>query len=200
MESSNMPDLDRLLEQELKRQVATHPGNAADPGMARYHAAFLRGGMHMPFVPSFLAGLSAKGAAGLALAAITVGGGAAAATVVSHDVNVNISTPWGQLVVGQVSKCKAEFGPSASPTATPSVSPAAKANIGQCVSALAKTHGQKERKLHAHATPSGRPSGLPTGRPSGLPTGRPSGLTTGRPSGLPSPKGKGRPSSTPSGH
>jgi hypothetical protein len=192
MESSNMPDLDRLLEQELKRQVATHPGNAADPGMARYHAAFLRGGMHMPFVPSFLAGLSAKGAAGLALAAITVGGGAAAATVVSHDVNVNMSTPWGQLVVGQVSTCKAEFGPSASPTATPSVSPAAKANIGQCVSALAKTPGQTERKVHAHATP----SGLPSGRPSG----RPSGLTTGRPSGLPSPKGKGRPSSTPSGH
>jgi hypothetical protein len=196
MESSNMPDLDRLLEQELQRQVATHPGSAADPGMARYHAAFLRGGMHMPFVPSFLAGLSAKGAAGLALAAIAVGGGAAA-TVASHSID---PVTWGQMVVGQVSTCKAEYGPSASPSATPSASPSAKANIGQCVSAFAKTHGQTERKLHAHATPSGRPSGLPTGRPSGLPTGRPSGLPTGRPSGLPTPKGKGRPSSNPSGH
>lgn len=194
MESSNMPDLDRLLEQELQRRVATHPGSAADPGAARYHAAFLRGGMHMPFVPSFLAGLSTKGAVGLAVATIAVGGGAAA-TVVSHDVNVNMSTPWGQLVVGQVSKCKAEFGPSVSPKATPSVSPAAKANIGQCVSAFAKKKGQMERAAHAHATPSGKPAGLPSGRPSGLPTGRPSGLPTpgfaGKPSGLPTPKGKG---------
>lgn len=199
MDSSDTPDLDRLLEQQLQREVATHPGSSAAPGMARYHAASLRGGMHMPFVPSFLAGLSAKGAAGLALAAIAVGGGAAA-TVASHSVD---PMNWGQMVVGQVKTCKAEYGPSATPSASPSVSPAAKANVGQCVSAFAKTHGQMERKLHAHASPSGRPSGLPSGRPSS--PGRPSGLPTppafaGKPSGLPTPRGKGRPSGTPGGH
>ena len=182
-----MPDLDRMLEQELQRRVAAHPGSAADPGAARYHTAFLRGGMHMPFTPSFLAGLSAKGAAGLAVATIAVGGGAAA-TVATHSVDpVN----WAQAFVTQVKDCHIKGGHVQTPTG----SATAKVNTGQCVSAIAKMKGQMERAAHAHATPSGKPSGLPSGRPSGLPTGRPSGLPTpgfsGKPSGLPTPKGKG---------
>ena len=195
MESSNIPDLDRLLENELQRQVSTHPGHAADPGMARYHAAFLRGGMHMPFGPGFVAGISAKAAIGLAVATLAVGGGAVAAAATTHSINPVV---WGETVVGAVKTCKAEYGPSATTTG----STTAKENVGQCVSAVAKTHGQGQTEcaLHAHGTQGGSHNGLSSSHPTGRPANLPAAAGSGKPNGLPTSKGKGRPNSNPSGH
>ncbi len=140
----------------------------------------------MSMLPSFLAGLSLKAAAGIALAAAAVGGGAAA-TVVTHSVS---PVTWGQDVVSALQGCKADYLPSGSGT-----NPGAEGqhNVGRCISAFARTHGQQERA--AHANPSGTPKPMPTpkghGRPSSLPT--PPGK--GRPSSLPTPRG--RPSSLP---
>ncbi|MHB1501617.1 MAG: hypothetical protein ACYCYK_10720 [Candidatus Dormibacteria bacterium] len=200
MESSSGSDLDRLLERELQQRVAAHPGSFADPGMARYHAAFLTGGMHMPFVPSFLAGLSAKAAVGLAVATLAVGGGATVAVATTHSINPIV---WGETVVGAVKTCKAEYGPSA----TPSGSTTAKENVGQCVSAIAKTHGQMERQLHAggkganpNAHAGGRPNGVPGGASTGQHGGSHAPKFAGKPKGLPTQPTKGRPNGTPSGH
>ena len=146
----------------------------------------------MPFIPSFLAGLSAKGAAGLAVAAIAVGGGTAA-TVATHSMDpVN----WAQVFVGQVKKCQIPGGHVTPPTG----STTAKVNVGQCVSALAKKHGQAEHALHANGAQGGNPNGLSSSHPTGRPANLPAAAGSGKPNGLPTSKGKGRPNSNPSGH
>ncbi|HUY57857.1 MAG TPA: PT domain-containing protein [Candidatus Micrarchaeaceae archaeon] len=188
MESSTESGLDHLLERELKQKAAAHQGVSPLPEAARYHAAFLSGGAQMSFLPQFAAGLSAKAAIGLTVAAVSVGGGTAAAIATGSANPVN----WGQAVVQAVTTCKAEYGPSA----TPSSSATAKQNVGQCVSAFAKQHGQQERVLHAKGGPSGLPTSHPTGKPSGLPTNHP----TGKPSGLPTNHPTGKPRGLPTGH
>jgi hypothetical protein len=192
MESNTESDLDHLLQRALKQKAAAHQGRSPLPGAARYHAAFLSGGAHMSFLPQFAAGLSAKAAIGLTAAAVAVGGGTATAIATGSVNPVN----WGQAVVQAVTTCKAEYAPRA----TPSSSTTAKENVGQCVSAFAKQHGQQERALHAKGGPGVRPTSHPTGKPSGLPTGhssgRPTGLPshpTGRPSGLPTSHHTGKP-------
>lgn len=195
MDSSNGFDLDQLLEQELKRRVAAQPGGDPLPGGSRYHAAFLRGGSRMPFLPQFAVGFSTKAAIGLAVAAAAVGGGTAATLATGSASPVN----WGQAVVQAVTKCRAEYGPGA----TPSSSTTAKNNVGQCVSAIAKQHGQLERTEHAkggpNGAPTGRPSDLPTSHPRGKPSGLPTFHSTGKPSGLPTSHPNGKPSGLPTG-
>jgi hypothetical protein len=192
MESSTESELDHLLQQALKRRAGAHQGGSPLPEAARYHAAFLSGGAHVPFLPQFAAGLSAKAAIGLTVATVAVGGGTATA-IATGSVN---PVSWGQDVVQAVTTCKAEYGPSA----TPSSSTTTKENVGQCVSAFAKQHGQKERALHAKGGPGVLPTSHPTGEPSGLtsghPTGKPNGLpshSTGGPSGLPKSHRTGKP-------
>lgn len=142
----------------------------------------------MSMLPQFLAGLSMKAAAGITLAAAAVGGGAAA-TVVTHSVS---PVTWGQDVVQALQGCKHEYLP---PAITASPGSEGQHNVGRCISAYAKMHGEQQRA--AHANPSGTPNPMPT--PKGR--GRPSSLTTppgkGRPSSLPTPSGKGRPASLP---
>lgn len=194
MESSIESDIDHLLQRALKHQAAAHQGRTPLPEAARYHAAFLSRGAQMSFLPQFAAGLSAKAALGLTVATLLVGGGTATAIATGSANPVN----WGQAVVQAVTTCKAEFGPSASPSS----STTAKENVGQCVSAFAKQHGQQERALHAKGGPDGLPTSHPTGKPSGLTTGRPSGLQshpTGRPGGLPKSHPTGQPSGLPTG-
>jgi hypothetical protein len=145
----------------------------------------------MSMLPQFLAGLSLKAAAGITLAAAAVGGGTAA-TLVTHSVS---PVTWGQDVVTALqgpNGCKAQYLPSGG-----GMNPGAEGqhNVGRCISAYAKTHGQMERAEHAN--PSGTPNPMPSpkghGRPSSLPT--PPGK--GRPTSLTTPAGKGRPSSVP---
>ncbi len=142
----------------------------------------------MSMLPQFLAGLSMKAAAGITLAAAAVGGGAAA-TVVTHSVS---PVTWGQDVVQALQGCKTTSLP---PAITASPGSEGQHNVGRCISAYAKMHGEQQRA--AHANPSGTPNPMPT--PKGR--GRPSSLTTppgkGRPSSLPTPSGKGRPASLP---
>ncbi|MHB1524531.1 MAG: hypothetical protein ACYCS9_00820 [Candidatus Dormibacteria bacterium] len=185
-QGSSGADLDRLLAQELHQQQV-NVGRLAPPA-PRYRSLALQGGGHMSMLPQFLAGLSLKAAAGITLAAAAVGGGAAA-TMVTHSVS---PVTWGQDVVSALQGCKAQYLPSGGGT---NQGTEGQHNVGRCISAIAKTHGEKERALHAKA--SGTPNPMPTpkgqGRPSSLPT--PTG--TGRPDSLPTPPGKGRPSSVP---
>ncbi len=140
----------------------------------------------MALLPGFLSGLSLKAAAGLALAAAAVGGGAAA-SVATHSVDpVN----WGQAVVQAVQGCKAQYLPS--PGATPSPG---QENVGACVSAIARQHGVRQRQLHSKGRGSGMPSGLPSAASSR--GHRPTTPGEGRPSSLPTKPGRGRPSSLP---
>ncbi|HVB54484.1 MAG TPA: hypothetical protein VNF24_09890 [Candidatus Acidoferrales bacterium] len=197
MESSNGFDLDQLLERELKQRAAAQPGGNPLPAASRYHAAFVRGGLHMPFVPQLVAGLSAKAITGLAVASVAVGGGTAATIATGSANPVN----WGQAVVQAVTQCRADYGPGATPTG----SSTAKDNVGQCVSSVAKQRGQQERTAHAKGKPSGLSTAHATGEPSGLPTahatGEPSGLptsgSTGSPTGLPTAPANGKPTGTP---
>ena len=148
----------------------------------------------MPFIPSFLAGLSAKGAAGLAVAAIAVGGGTAA-TVATHSMD---PVTWAQVFVGQVKTCQSQF--PGGHLATPTGSTTAKENVGQCVSGFAKKHGQAEHALHANGAQGGNPKGLSSSHSTGRPANLPAAAGSGKPNGLPTSKGKGRPNSNPSGH
>ncbi len=130
----------------------------------------------MSVLPQFLTGLSLKAAAGITLAAAAVGGGAAA-TVVTHSVS---PVTWGQDVVNALQGCKAEYLPSGSGT---NQGAEGQHNVGRCISAIAKTHGQQERAMHAKSSGTSNPMPTPKGH--------------GRPSSLPTPSGKGRPSSLP---
>jgi spermidine/putrescine-binding protein len=88
----------------------------------------------MSFFSSITAGASTKAAAGLATAALVVGGGSVAATAASGSSN---PTVWGQYISGTVVKdCKDNLADGAH-------------GIGQCVSAIAKTHGAAERAARA---------------------------------------------------
>jgi len=113
--------------------------------------------------------VSAKGAAGLAVALLAVGA-AAVATEAAVTGSAN-PTNWGQAVVDQVQTCKDALKPG-------------QHGIGQCVSAFAKTHGAQVGSEHAssartHASDAreNHPSGPPAnpGKPSTAP-GKPSNV------------------------
>ncbi len=157
----------------------------------------------MPFVPSFLAGLSAKAAAGLAVAAIAIGGGATVATVATHSVSpaVWVQAVWGHQVTKQVAICKKEYGPNATTSGSTTGSTTPKENIGQCVSAFAKTHGQGQAQRQLHAAGKGANANAHAG---GRPNGVTGGASTGQHGRSSAPKSAGKPKgnshSTSSGH
>ncbi len=115
--------------------------------------------------------VSAKGAAGLAIAFLAVAAaGVATEAAVTGSAN---PTDWGQAVVAQVNKCKDALTPGHH-------------GIGQCVSAFANTHGKAVSGSHAsgareHASDARRNGGDHTpgppankGKPSNAPGGKPS--------------------------
>ena len=114
--------------------------------------------------------VSAKGAAGLAVALLAVGA-AAVATEASVTGSAN-PTNWGQAVVDQVNTCKNALKPG-------------QHGIGQCVSAFAKTHGAQVSSDHASSARE-RASDARENHPSGPPAnpGKPSGAP-GKPSNVP---------------
>jgi hypothetical protein len=156
---------DRWLEQQLQNEAARAGGPSPAPSQAQYHAAYLQGGLHMTFLAKAVSVVSTKGAAGLVVALLAVGAaGVAAEAAVTGSAD---PTVWGQTVVKQVDACKKALN-------------AAHGGIGQCVSAVANTHGETVRAEHSdqagsHASgprqthPNSQPTNKPGGKPSSVP-------------------------------
>ena len=158
-------DLDGALERELQRQVGGMRGPSPAVGQSAYHA-FASGGHKMTWKYKAVASLVA---ASLAVAAGAV---AAAAATGSSDPSV-----WGATVTKTVASCKNDLKDG-------------QHGIGQCVSAVAKTHGPAMRAEHSQASsartdkPHGKPTDVPRGKSSDKPGGgKPSDVKPGPRSG-----------------
>lgn len=178
-------DLDRLLEQELQRAAGRLQGPSAGASQAAYHSALAAGGAGLS-LSSVSAVLTGKAAIALAAAAVVTGGAAVTATATTGSPDPGV---WGSVVVRAVQGCKATVGTG--PTAANHTASGARDNIGQCVSAIARTHGATQRALHSHASdarlnhPTGAPTHLPHGKPSDSPGGAPHGPPSNVPQGGP---------------
>jgi len=172
VESGN--GFDRWLEQQLHHEAARAGGSSPAPAQAQYHAAYLKGGSHMSVLAKVATLVSAKGAAGLAVALLAVG--AAGVAVEAAATGSASPSTWGEAVVDQVNTCKDALKPG-------------QHGIGQCVSAFAKTHGKAVSASHAsgargHASDARQHGGDHTPGPPANP-GRPSNAPGGRPSTVP---------------
>src|SRR5260370_37192446 len=127
----------------------------------------------MSFLAHAACVVSAKGAIGLAVAALAV----AAAGVGAEAAITGSANPsnWGQQVVQQVDKCKDALAPGSH-------------GIGECVSTFANQHGKQESSKHSsgareHASdartnhPTEHPTGPPTSHPGGKPSATPGKAT-----------------------
>jgi len=174
-------DLDHLLEQELKKNVGRVQGPSPNVAQSAYHV-FAIGGQSMSSLSSLIAAASTKAAAGLAVAALAVGGGSIAATAATGSTNPDV---WGKTVTAAVASCKDKLTDG-------------QHGIGQCVSTVAKQKGAEERAKHSEAGehhPTGKPTDLPSGEPTDRPGGKPTNLPGGKPSSVPG----GPPSGVPAG-
>lgn len=175
-------DFDRWLEDELGRALSRiEPGYVA-PRYLEAGAPRL-GRLLRPFaaVPTLITAKVA--AAGIVLVA------AATTGVAVHSVASNGSNDpatWGQKVVQQVQKCKAELG-------------ADQHGIGQCVSNFAKQNGdnQSDQNGQGGGTPTGQPSspGESTSHPT--PQGKGQGVTGNHPTPPPHPTPQAHPTGAP---
>ena len=156
MESGN--GFDQWLEQQLQTEAARADGPSPVPAQAEYHAAYLQGGLHMSFFAHAASVVSAKGAIGLTVAALAVGGAGAEAAI-TDSANPG---DWGQQVVQQVSQCKDALAPGSH-------------GIGQCVSTFAKQHGKQVSGDH-RASPARTNQSDHTGKPSSTPGHKPSSV------------------------
>ena len=144
---------DQLLTQELQRAAGTLEGPNASAGQSLYHAVFTSGGTAVSVFSSITAAVTTKAAIAATAATIVVGG-AAAGTLASGSAN---PTNWGSSVSKMVETCKSTVrsdsgsttGGTTGATTTAGATNTAPKNVGQCVSAFAKTHGAKKRALHA---------------------------------------------------
>lgn len=175
-------DLDALLERELHGRIGCLQGPCPWIGQAAYRAVAMGGKPTMPLLSS-LAAASAKAAVGLATAALVVGGGSAvAAAAATHSAN---PATWGSTVTDAVASCKGQLGDG-------------QHGIGQCVSAVAKKHGQDQRAAHAAgADQQPRADGTPSPHPTGQSGAHRADASTSHPSGKPSDAPAGPPASLP---
>jgi hypothetical protein len=184
MDSNNGFDLDSHLERELRGTVGSLSGTRPLVSQSAYHAAFLKASR--TGLRSWLASVaSSRAAAGLAVAALAVGGGSIAAAAATGSTDPGV---WGQRVTAAVEQCKDNLGDGVH-------------GIGECVSQWASHNGAESRANHSHGIgasdhPTGPPAGShrsgngeATGRPSGVPAGppstNPSGTKTNPPNGPP---------------
>jgi hypothetical protein len=180
MNSDNGFDLDSHLERELHRQVGSISGPRPFASQSAYHAAFMKASR--TGLRSRLASVaSSRVAAGLAVAALAVGGGslAAAAATGSSDPAV-----WGKTVTAAVEQCKDQLGSGIH-------------GIGECVSQVAKQKGAEARAAHSQGGsakdhPNGAPAAKSNGNANGNANANGNGNTNGHPGG-------GPPSTTPAG-
>jgi len=164
MSVENGNGFDRWLEQQLHAEAGSAGGPTPDPSQSQYHAAYLQGGLHMSVLAKAASMVSTKGAVGLAVAALAIGGVSAEAAVTG---SANPSD-WGSQVVKQVQACKAVLSPGSH-------------GIGQCVSAFAKQNGPAVSSDH-------RASGARTHSP-GPPVSPGKPANPGKPTNVP-PTGK----------
>ncbi|HEY7199699.1 MAG TPA: hypothetical protein VIC57_05790 [Candidatus Dormibacteraeota bacterium] len=157
------------LERELQRRLATLRGPSPMVRQAAYRAVATGGRAPMPIASSLVAA-SIKAAAGVATAALVVGGGtAAAAAAATHSTN---PATWGQTVTDAVASCKSQLGEG-------------EHGIGQCVSAVAKKHGQAQRAAESQAGDHGQPGATPSPHPTGNGNGHSGNGETDHPGGKP---------------
>jgi hypothetical protein len=159
--------------------------------------------------------LSAKLAAAASVAAVALGGTAAAA------FTGTLPAPVQKIAHNTVGAPSAHPSPPATPVGP---QPAGNAGFGLCTAwSHAKAHGTATQKAtafrnlaaaaggaanvkafcasvtHPGATPSVRPTGQPTSHPTGKPTSHPTGKPSSHPTGQPSELPTGGPSSHPTG-
>jgi hypothetical protein len=176
-------EFDRLLEQELQKAAGRLQGPSPLARQSAYRTALATGGLVLsPF--SIGALLSSKLVVAAAASTLVIGG-AVTATATTGSANPG---DWGAAVVQAVQGCKTTVGTG--PDSANHTASSARDNVGQCVSAFAKTHGQQQRALHASPSPAAtsHPTGKPIdkGKPAGTPGGPPSGVPPSPPSAVPS--------------
>ncbi|HZS13431.1 MAG TPA: hypothetical protein VFC09_02425 [Candidatus Dormibacteraeota bacterium] len=163
-----MGEFDRWLERELSHHLAQ-----IDPGYVAPRYLETKAPRRGP-LGRLLYGVPALAGAKLATAGILLA--AAASTGVAVDtVATGQTTNWGQHVVQQVEKCKQELGSD-------------QHGIGQCVSQLAKQHGDDTSDQNGQGSPTPGNGGTDNGNGNG-----------GRPSSLPTPQGQSDSHPTPQG-
>lgn len=139
-------DFDRWLGGQLRTALDPELGTVPRPAEARYRIAPRhQGGRVTPIRLGIGAALGAKSLLGGAIVALAAG--AAAGTASTHSAN---PVSWGQHVVQVVAQCKA-----------------ADTNVGRCVSAFARQHGDQVSAQHSQSTnhTSASPSPKPGQRP-----------------------------------
>lgn len=162
-------DLERLLDQELRKAVGGLTGPSPMPVQAAYHLAATAGGW-ASLVSTIVAAASTKSAAGLAAAVLVAGGGTVAAASATGSTNPDV---WGQAVKAAVTTCRAQLPPG-------------EHGVGPCVSSFARQNGAEEKKEHAA---SGARQNHPQGHPEEPPHPRPSEPASGEHPDRPSPTG-----------
>jgi hypothetical protein len=130
-------DFESWLDQGLGKALNAQAGPSPLATQASYHAAYLSGGVGMSsFGAQVVAALTSKVAIGGATAAIIVGGGTAAAAAAGGSAN---PTNWGQFISQTVvPNCKDQ------------AASAGMHGIGQCVSSIARLHGQEVASAARH--------------------------------------------------
>jgi hypothetical protein len=132
--SGGSGDFDRWLEQELRRTVVSAHGPSPRAAQAAYRDASRRGGKLLAIKSRILASVGVKGVAGIAAAALTLGGGAVVAMAATGSAN---PAAFGQKVSEMVETCKAKAGEHGASNGG--------MNVGRCVSAFARTHGEAQQ-------------------------------------------------------
>ena len=99
-------DLDRLLDQELRRAAARLEGPSPRVGQSAYHAAVAAGGTVLSF-SSLSSFLTSKVTIAATAALLLAGGAAVTAAAATGSGN---PTNWGSLVVQVVQGCKTTVG------------------------------------------------------------------------------------------
>jgi hypothetical protein len=175
---------DQWLGQQLQQHAAAHNAPSPMAAQAQYHAAYIKGGVHVPVLAKVAAVLTTKAAI-----AVTFGVLAAAAAgeaVVTGSIN---PVDWGQQVVQQVEKCKDSLAPDSH-------------GVGDCVSSFTSKHGKNvsdEHRAHPSPTP-GQGTGNENGNGTGNGNGDGKEKAHATPTARPSPPDKDHPSPPSNGH
>ena len=130
-------EFESWLEDGLGKALNAQTGPSPLATQASYHAAYLSGGVGLSFSSSIVTALTSKLAAGAATTVLVVGGGTAvAATAATGSLN---PTDWGQFISQTVvPNCKDQ------------AASAGLHGIGQCVSSIARLHGQEVASAARH--------------------------------------------------
>lgn len=162
-EGSGGFNLHDLLEKELRRRLGTVEGPCPEASQSAYHAAFLAGRTAVSSSSPPAAFAFTKIAAALLAVALVIVGGSAFASASSGRAN---PAAWGKTVTAAVTNCMDRLKGE-------------QHGIGQCVSAVAKQHGEEERTSHSASGARANPPGSAPGE-NGL-TGAPTDQQTGQP-------------------